>query len=203
MTCLRSHSWAVGRQDLDAIYLLKSNASKTPEESPFIPPPTHPCLRPQLHGDTWQTQHAQPMQVEARAIKGVVGKWAIAAVGQGLSNFVPVIKMLIKVALRHPHLLTSWALTHIPQAAKAEKTGSHKAPMIKLPAQFPQNMQPGNQDQATLGLPVNRQHLKRGSGERQRKGSKREDCFPLAKRIPWIWLSSPGKIVSCSPSPSS
>lgn len=186
MTCLRSHRWGIGRQDLDVVYLLKSNASETRDASLFNP---HPLIRasvPSCTGmDTWQTQHAQSMQAEAR--RDERSGWEMghsSMVGQGLKNFALVIKMLIRVAPRHPYLLTSWALRHTFPRQPKQRTGEVTSlPKICSPWIACEWTGPQTGDE---------------KGEMLYFGQK--DLMDTRLSLPF---SSPGKLVSCSPSPSS
>lgn len=70
----------------------------------------------------YQTDRACSEKCKQKVRRDESSGWEMghsSLVGRGLNNFVPEIKMLIRVALRNPHLLTSQALRqpHMPQAA--------------------------------------------------------------------------------------
>lgn len=112
--------------------------------------PTHsPLPQSPAAQDTWQMQHAPSMQVARRNERSGWEMGHSSEVRQGLSNFAPVIKMLIKVAPRHPHLLTSWALRHTfprqPKRSTREVTRPpHKASSSVPPKHAAWKPRPGS-----------------------------------------------------------
>lgn len=112
-----------------------------------MPPPIHLCISPQQHGVPDRDSMLRKCKQKGRRDES--SGWEMghsSLVGRGLNNFVPEINMLIRVALRNPHLLTSQALRqpHMPQAATPwqRRQGKCRAPWKGFPAWKPGSGRP-------------------------------------------------------------